>query len=69
VVLFAEGTGFVRQEKVAPFPSTNICEILHSKYDGTLKILVGKPIDNNTMNNTEHDRCRADAKSQGEDGD
>src|SRR5437660_131943 len=65
VVLFTKGAGFVRQEKIASFPSTNICEILNSKYDGTLEILVGKRIDNNTVNNAEHDRRRADAQSQG----
>jgi len=68
-MLFAKGAGFVRQEKVTPFPSTNICEILNSKYDRTLKIFIGECIDNSTINNTEHDRRRTDAESQGEDCD
>ena len=42
---------------------------MNSKYDGTLDILIGERIDNNTINNAEHDRRRPDAESQGKDGD
>jgi len=41
---------------------------LNSKYDGTLEIFIGKCIDNSTITNAEHDRRRADAESQGKDG-